>query len=432
MEKSLLKSVMMDLQKEFIAIDVNERNIVLEDYICYCLVGVRRSGKSYLLYQKMQELIDHGLDKKRIVYLNFEDERLAEMTYKDFNLIIECYYELTGLKDKPILFLDELQQIDGWERFARRLADQKYIAYITGSNSKMLSYEMSGKLGGRYVLKTVFPYSFKEYLKGNNVQFTQNDFYSTESRAQLRYLYSDYLTYGAFPELLTFKLLGLSEQKRRDYLQNVYTNIYIGDILVRNNINQGMTIKIILKKMAESVMQPISYRKLTNLIKSTGIQIGISTVINYIDYIKESFLIFSLENYQAKLIDKVSEPKYYFIDTGLLNLFINDYHTKDLENIIAIELVRRYGFENVYYYKKDVEVDFLIPSESLAIQVSFSVLNNEETYKREMRSLVKLANYYEHLKCIIITDDEEKVVEESGVEITVMPAIKFLLGLDEL
>ena len=193
-----------------------------------------------------------------------------------------------------------------------------------------------------------------------------------------------------------------------------------------------MTIKIILKKMAESVMQPISYRKLTNLIKSTGIQIGISTVINYIDYIKESFLIFSLENYQAKLIDKVSEPKYYFIDTGLLNLFINDYHTKDLENIIAIELVRRYGFENVYYYKKNVEVDFLIPSESLAIQVSFSVLNNEETYKREMRSLVKLANYYEHLKCIIITDDEEKVVEESGVEITVMPAIKFLLGLDEL
>ena len=141
---------------------------------------------------------------------------------------------------------------------------------------------------------------------------------------------------------------------------------------------------------------------------------------------------FSLENYQAKLIDKVSEPKYYFIDTGLLNLFINDYHTKDLENIIAIELVRRYGFENVYYYKKNVEVDFLIPSESLAIQVSFSVLNNEETYKREMRSLVKLANYYEHLKCIIITDDEEKVVEESGVEITVMPAIKFLLGLDEL
>ena len=174
-------------------------------------------------------------------------------------------------------------------------------------------------------------------------------------------------------------------------------------------------------------MKPISYSRLTNILKSTGAAIGKQTVINYIGYIMNSYLLFKLSNYAGKIVDKEALPKYYFMDTGLLGILITNPDTAQLENLVAIELVRRYGNENVYYYKRNVEVDFFIPDDNLAIQVSYSLLENYDTRERELHALTKLHDFMPDIKCIIITNSEEAVLEHEGIRVDVVPIWKWIL-----
>ena len=168
MEKNLLKRLIAEYQQIVTKVELTQRDICLSDNLNYVLVGLRRAGKSYLLYQQIRHLIGKGHSAEEFLYINFEDDRLLGMTLQDLDTIKVCYEEM--YPHKPIFFLDEIQNIDGWEHFARRLADQQYRVYITGSNARMLSMEMAGTLGGRYMVQTVFPYSFKEYLMASGVK----------------------------------------------------------------------------------------------------------------------------------------------------------------------------------------------------------------------------------------------------------------------
>ena len=165
--KETIREVIDDQREDIADVEVMPRDIELEEYGNYVFVGLRRAGKSYLLYLRMQQLVDSGVDSRNLLYVNFEDERLREMTSDDLNTILEVYY--SRYEGKPIMFLDEIQVVDGWEKFVRRLADAHYRVYVTGSNSKMLSEEIYSTLGGRFLLKEVYPYSFDEYLRANNV-----------------------------------------------------------------------------------------------------------------------------------------------------------------------------------------------------------------------------------------------------------------------
>lgn len=167
MDKELLKSVIADNQAEIPRHQVMLRDFSFEDFGNYVFVGIRGAGKSYLLYQRIQQLLANGTGWDEILYINFEDERLEGMGKEDLNLLLETHMEMYG--KRPILFLDEIQNIEGWEKFARRLADAKYKVYITGSNAKMLSSEIQTALGGRYINVNVYPYSFMEYLTANQV-----------------------------------------------------------------------------------------------------------------------------------------------------------------------------------------------------------------------------------------------------------------------
>jgi predicted AAA+ superfamily ATPase len=414
---------MIDQKEIYLNNTIITRQYLLEENVNYCFVGIRRTGKSYLMYQQIKQLESKGVPLSQIVYVNFEDERLLETKVTDLNTILEIGLEMSGSANKPYLFLDEIQNINGWEKFVRRIADMKYRINITGSNSKMLSSEIASTLGGRFIIMNVYPYSFTEYLTANHREKNYLDVISTQDRADVLSLYNEYVTFGAFPELVDIK-------NKRAFLSSIYQTIYLGDIITRNKISNDFAIKLILKKIAESVTKPLSFSRLTNILKSTGMAIGKQTVINYVGYMTDSYLLFTPQNYAAKLVDKETSPKYYFMDTGLLGLMLLDSKSAQLENLVAIELIRRYGVENVFFFENNVEIDFYIPSESLAIQVSLQVLDDIDTKERETRAFAKLNNFIPDSKCIIITNSEETNLEYDGIDIEVIPIWKWLLMAD--
>ena len=161
-QKEVIREILLENRKEVELQHVVPRNFQMEDFANYVLIGVRRAGKSFMLYQQIQQNLKRGITWDSMLYINFEDERLMGMTAQELNLILEVHGMMS--KERPILFLDEIQNINGWEKFARRLADNKYRVYITGSNAKMLGSDVATTLGGRYITKHIMPYSFPEFL----------------------------------------------------------------------------------------------------------------------------------------------------------------------------------------------------------------------------------------------------------------------------
>lgn len=418
MDKLLLQKIMVESQNEVEEHEVKPRDISFEGFDRYILVGIRRAGKSYLLYQRMQQMLAEGHDWSEMLYLNFEDERLEGFTAMDFNLILEAHYEIYG--KRPMLFLDEIQNIAGWEKFARRLADNKYKVFITGSNAKMLSSDIQTTLGGRYIPVNVYPYSFAEFLDAWQVPYDMLSLITTEGKARVMNRLKDYIHHGGFPEAATMK-------SKRDYLLSVYQKIYLGDIVERNGISNVFGLKVMIKKIAESVKQPISFNRIANIISSTGAKLSTTSAVKYMEYMEASWLIAKVTNIASKLADKESNAKYYFLDNGILDLFLIDADTSLLENLVGTNLIRKYGREDaVFFYNKSTEVDFYIPESETAIQVSYSILD-EETRKREVKALLAIRKILPCKHCYIITYDETDVWQLSTEGIDVIPVWKWLL-----
>ena len=419
-DKNKVRDAMLDAKALAKAIAFDSRSFAFEVNANYVFVGIRRAGKSFLMYQRMHELIAAGHSWDEILYVNFEDERLSELEASELNVFLEVHYELYNVQ--PILFLDEIQNIAGWEKFARRMADMKHRVYITGSNAKMLSGDVATTLGGRFLIQDVYPYSFAEFCAASGVQLTAPDTLSTAQRGELLNRFAAYFKFGGFPESLIMA-------DKRGYLTGLFQKIYLGDICARYAVSNSYSLRIMIKKLAESVKQPISYNRIANILGAVGIKIGVSTVINYVKYAEESWLVLRLQNYAAKLAEKESTPKYYFCDNGLLMIFLTDPATSLLENLVADVLFRRYGREDaVFFYHDGIEVDFYVPDEGLAVQVCYS-LGDEETKKREVRALKKLTERFGCERLMIVTYDEEAALDEGGLPIAVVPAWKFALAM---
>lgn len=416
-----LREVMLENRNEVMMHTVIPRNINLNNFDRQVIVGVRRAGKSYILYGRIQQLIANGYSWDEIVYLNFEDERLVGMNVEDLNKILEVHGQLSD--KRPMLFLDEIQNIDGWEKFARRIADNKYKVVITGSNAKMLSKDVASVLGGRYITRDVFPFSFDEYLEINGINPNNELLTSTTiDRSILLRYFEEYFQFGGFPECATLPV-------KRDYLTSLYQKIFLGDIAARNKIDNTFALRILFRKMAESVKQPISFTRATNIVTSTGTKIGKATVINYLGYASDAYLLLTVPNIADTLTGRVTNLKYYFIDNGIISLLAMDIRTSLLENLAALTLFRKYGVKDaVYYYNHGIEVDFVIPDEETAIQVCYKMNDSEGTFERETSALVKLQDRIKTKRNIIVTYEDEGLVERNDLEIEVIPAWKFILG----
>ncbi len=411
--KDVIKQCLISKQREVDEAVIVNRPVEFKENGNYVIVGVRHVGKSYLLYQRVRQLQATGKGWDEILFVDFEDERLAEFQTEDFNSLLEAHLELYG--KKPVVFLDEVQNIPHWDKFVRRLTDAKYRVYVTGSNAKMLSKEVATTLGGRFFIYDAYRYSFKEYLAAQHVELKEHWEYDTIQRSEVKRHLNEYFYYGGLPEILSFK-------NKRAMLSNLYQKIYLGDICARNNIKNDRVMNILIKKIAESVKQPLSFNCLRNVIVSTGSALSVPTTIDYAGYVADSWLMLPMENEVSKLTEKETQKKYYFIDNGLLNLFLMNSETSLLENMVAVELFRRYSKENVYYLHTDKDIDFIVPDEKLAIQVSYSI-KEESTYNREVLPLAKYAKAHKDWKYLLIAHDEEGM--EEGIP--VVPVWKWLL-----
>lgn len=415
MTKDSIKYLISYYQDFVSGITFEMRQYELEPSANYVFVGLRRAGKSYLMFQHIHSLLAAGHSIEEILYFNFEDDRIDIFNVSELDLIKTCYEEMYG--HRPIFFLDEIQNIKGWEKFARRLADTGYRVYITGSNAKMLSSEIATTLGGRYLIKNVYPFSFNEYLSFRKVDMAdKNAIY--KYRSGIMRSFEEYFYGGGLPETLLMK-------DKRSWISSLFNKIFFGDLVARHQIRNDFALKLMIRKLAESVKQPTSYNRIANIVSTAGKKISVDTVIDYIAYLRESWLILPFENLSARLSERESNKKYYFVDNGLLGLFLIDANTSLLENIVAISLRKQYE-DNVFFYNKNIEVDFVVPDDGLAIQVAYS-LADPTTEKRETDALMKFNAIMPMRQLIIITKDEEMVIEKDGTVINVLPVWKWLL-----
>lgn len=413
-EKSTIKKIILENQERIPDLKVIKRSYSIEPLANYIFTGQRRAGKTFFMYSLIQDMIKQGQSIEEILYINFEDERLIGMDVGDLDSIIESYREL--FSHKHILFFDEIQNITGWQKFARRLADSGFQIYITGSNSEMLSNEMASTLGGRFMVLEIGTLSFREYLNFHGVDPGDNIGFSPDRFEVIR-LFDKYFAEGGFPELLKFN-------EKKEYLSSLFQKVFLGDIIARYQLRNPQALRLLIKKLAESTMDEVSYSRMRNIIVSAGFPVGTATVIEYINFLENSFLINTLLNYNAKISIRESKKKYYFRDNGILSLFLIEPTSFQLETLVFNHLRLNYG-SNLFYFRNRFEVDFFVPGEEL-IQVCYS-LEEPATRKREISALHKVYDKNPVKRLTIVTYNTEEIINENGMEIKVMPAWRWLL-----
>ena len=373
--------------------------------------GPRRSGKTTFMIQMMDEFLKNGYEKEQFIYINFEDERLIGFNPSDFALLEESYYELYPHK-KPVFFLDEVHTIDKWWLFVRRLNEARFTVFVTGSNSKLLSKEYVTHIAGRVLEVPILPFSFFEYVIAKQGSVTSESIFS-KARHEFSSIQKDFLEWGSFPEV------ALSEASlRREILSSYIKTVIFRDISSRFKIVNNRALELLLGKLSATTGNPISYRSIAASLGEVNENIPHKTVIEYLNHYESAFVLFSLSKHYKSALKREFEKKWYFVDTGYLNLFFpSPDSARALETQVFLELIKTN--QQVYYLKNGGEIDFFVTGkEKQAIQVTFELnANNKE---REITPLRKLDASF---KKIIVTNDQQ----ESHGDIEVIPFWKFAL-----
>lgn len=394
---------------DFISLDNKQAQVV---------IGVRRSGKSTLCHMALLKAgITYG-------YVNFDDDRLANLTVDDLNRVLEAIYRVYG-NDVKHVFFDEIQNVDGWHMFVNRLLRQGLRIIITGSNAKLLSSELATHLTGRYNEIRLYPFSFRDYCVYKNVE---TDKPTTKNIATLKNALDEYLMVGGFPELGTI-------DDKYGYVGGLIDAIITKDIMRRFRIQNGSGLKTLANHLINNTGQMVNMAELVETFK-----IGTDkTVRNYIDYLTQAFLMVPVSKFSYKSTERLRNGKAYVVDTGMLT-FRNDCLSPEnlgwrLENVVLLELLRRNSprRRDIFYYRptsRSREVDFVVSQRGQLlelIQVAYDV-SNPKTLSRELTSLVEASKKTgcKNLTLVACTDSRKEIVD--GVEINVVSAVEWLLS----
>ena len=428
--KDVLKSIILEFQQRELP-QLFRRNLTINSEIpvIISLIGARRSGKTYMLYQVMNELIRKGINRENILYLNFEDERLM-MQISDLDYILQAYAELypdKGLSE-CYLFFDEIQNVNGWEKFIRRIFDNytKHI-FITGSNAKLLSTEIADSLRGRTLTYTVYPLSFDEYLRFINVDY---ELINPQNKSKVIHYALQFIKMGGFPEVIHFP-----DEERVKVLQSYFNSMIFRDIVERYKINDVQVLKFFIKKLFANVGTPLSVNRIYNDLRSMGYKISNNYLYEFEQHVYSVFLGISVPKFDYSEIKQAkSEKKMYVIDSGLLSAIeftLSLNRGKLLENTILTELVKS-GFE-VFYYKDKYECDFIVKKDAgiFPLQVSWQI-ENPATRDREIRALLEFCKNNNLNKAQLITFDQKQHFNANGVEIQIMPFYEWARDIKDL
>lgn len=424
MNHEALKTVIFDQHEVIRNANIVPRRYEFDPQANYVITGLRRSGKSTLLYKIARDLVAEGAAWNRIIYVNFEDERLVEFSVEDFNDILAVQSELSS--EPGYFFFDEIQNIDGWEKFVRRLADAGERVWVTGSNAKMLGSQIATTLGGRFLVKHVTPYRFDEYLDASGVPHGQEALYATKGRGAIAGAFDAFYRNGGFPESLRYL-------SAREYVESAYQKVLLGDLAARNGVRNPDVLRVLMKKVAETVCSETSATSLHGMLRAIGYDIGKSTLLDYLSMAREAYLLFDIKNTVAKFVEREGNPKRYFSDNGLLNLFLMGKDPALLENEVAVAMLDAFG-DGLHYLKStrnSIDIDFYVPEQGLAVQVAYEL--SQSARPRELASLVKLAKIDDSAqRFVVVTKDDEGEITGEDVRIEVLPAWKFLLQLPDV
>jgi predicted AAA+ superfamily ATPase len=387
------------------------------------LIGVRRSGKTYILFSLIEQL-RQSIDPRNIIYINFEDDRLFPLKLENLDDLMEVYYELYPEKreEKVYLFLDEVQNVEGWEKYIRRIDDTLNLQlYITGSSSKLLSSEIATSLRGRTITYEVFPFSFKEYLRYKEIEV---NFYSSKSVSFIKNAFNSYLVDGGFSETFD-ETPDVQKRILKDYLDLI---IY-KDVVERYTIKNQSLLKHLIKYMFVNMGTLISVNKLYNDYKSQGYKVGKDTLQDYLSYLQEAYTLFTTPIYRNSVREEQRNPKkLYAIDNGFKKLFsisLSDDYSKLYKNLAFLHL-RRESSE-VYYFKGKQEVDLYVRRDKeYLVNVSY-MIEDEKRLQREVNALVEGMKYFNLSKAYLVTAQRDETIELDEGTIELIPMWKWLL-----
>lgn len=419
MHKEELKSIIADqLNRQ----NIPERAIYREKFaelkkmaetpFILCVSGLRRSGKSTILHQLVSER------KAPVYHLNFDDDRLIHFTVDDFQPLNESFHELFG-SDGDYYF-DEIQVINGWERYVRRLYDEGKKVFITGSNASLLSSELGTHLTGRNIQLELYPFSFKEYLEYKEIKITPVSLYQTETKAVIQNQLKTYIDDGGIPEYI--------RTQERYYLHSLYENIIYRDIINRYSIKKEKLLKELVHYLISNLGKEFSYNSLKKVVSLSNAE----TVKEYIGYLNNSYMLQTLNRFDYSLKRQIQAPKkIYAIDTALgqsVSFSYSENLGRKIENIVFLQL-KRQGHE-IYYHHIDKECDFVISDRgniTNAFQVTVS-LDDPKTRKREVEGIYDALLAYNLDEGVIITLHEEDDIKYHEKRIIVTPLCKWLLS----
>ncbi len=353
-------------------------------------IGMRRAGKTYFLYQQILKMINDGVDKTAILYINFEDDRLLPLNEQKLAKLVDAFYSLypENHDRKCYLFFDEIQNVENWPLVIRRLHDTKNVEiFLTGSSAKLLSKEIATSLRGRSLAIEIWPYSFEEFNRAKKISIDQS-LYDKKTQDKLRQRFHHYLSEGGFPEIISFDP-DVKQQTLQEYLDVV---IY-RDIIERHNIKNPTMIKYMILSMIHNVGKPFAVHKFYNDIKSQGYQIGKDALYEYADHIEDAYLAFSIALYDKSIRKVQTNPKkLYAIDPGMVRALTLDYESdlgRLFENIIFLELKRLGCKINYYLTSERYEIDFIVQTprgHKKFFQVAWD-MQDPKTADRENRAL---------------------------------------------
>ena len=413
MQKAILQTVISDQkalrwQPSFIE---RQHVFIVEDESVVVISGVRRCGKSTLLQAIRAK------NKEQDYYLNFDDERLIHFKVEDFQLLLELFGEHYG--KQTTFYFDEIQNIVGWERFVRRLHDYGNKVYITGSNASMLSKELGTHLTGRYQQVELYPFSFLEYLKLNELEPCSLDPFNTDDKALLKASFNDYFKLGGFPAFL--------KSKHSEYLKSLYESVLYRDVMVRNGITNEQELLELMFFVTSNTGKLISYNSLAKVI---GVK-NATTVKQYLGFLQDAYMLSLVSKYDVSVKKQLHNPKKVFgIDLGLmrqLSFQHSEDHGRLLENVVYLQLKRQ--AKKVYYHHNKSECDFVIKEKNSitqAIQVCWS-LYDDKTKQREVKGLLDAMTAYQLKEGLILTEDENDRILVDDKIIDIMPVWLWLL-----
>ena len=415
--KDLLKQIILEQQEILHA--QNKRYVqryIADEWLqtseILIISGIRRCGKSVLMQQIRDRLVAKDF------FFNFDDERLANIKLDDFQKLQECFVELFG--EQHTYYFDEIQNIEGWERFVRRLYNAGNKIVITGSNARMLSRELGTHLTGRYIQVEIYPFSFQEYLAMNEIPVNAKTLYTTTGRATMVKSFVKYMECGGFPKFL--------QDGSVSYLTSLYESIIYRDILTRNGLTNEKEMLELMFYLASNATKRVTY---SSLGKVVGIQHP-DTIKNYLEYIQQTYLISQLFRYDPSVKKQMMSPKkIYFVDNAIIKRIgfnATENNGVFLENLVFIELKRR-GWD-VYYYADKKECDFIV-RKGLHISDAYQVtlkMDSPQTREREIAGVREAMQAYSLSKGYILTfEGKETINFDDGTIVEVVPVWEWIL-----